>query len=232
MNENDKPLEDAPFPEDSQEEQPATQPEPVESAADTVEETVEAASAAAATAADEAQAALEDVPDTGSSPEAEAPTARETQAAGSPAAEPAPTRTITERLAEDTEYDTSATNDDRLLAAISYASQLLMILALPVNLLIPIILLVSETSKKRSFVRYHAVQSLALGIVIYVLEFALGILSSVAAATFIGLLCLCIIIPAMIVLWLLPLYYAIVAYNGKRFAIPGLTQFLKDQRWL
>lgn len=230
MNENDKPLEGAPLPEDNQEEQPAEAGEQGESAAEAMEETVETASEAAAAAADEAQAALETEPSAMGQLEADEPPASET--AGAPSPEPAPTRTLTERLAEDTEYDASATSDDRLLAAISYASQLLMVLALPVNLLIPIILLVSETSKKRSFVRYHAVQSLALGIVLYVLEFALGILSSVAAATFIGLLCLCVIIPAMIALWLLPLYYAIVAYNGKRFAIPGLTQFLKDQRWL
>jgi hypothetical protein len=53
-----------------------------------------------------------------------------------------------------------------------------------------------------------------------------------ALGTLILVLCLCIILPAMIALWLLPLYYAMLAYNGKRFRIRGLTQFLEDQRWL
>lgn len=133
---------------------------------------------------------------------------------------------ITDHLAEDTEYDPEANNDDKLLAAVAYASQLI------IPVLVPVILLVSETSKKRSFQRYHAVQSLAAGLAIWALQLGLGTLAGIAAASLIGLLCLCFILPAMIVLWLLPLYYAILAYSGKRFRIPGLTQFLQDQGWL
>ena len=153
-----------------------------------------------------------------------------------PKSEPAPQRahakgdgpkpTLTEHLTEDQEYDANASNDDRLMAALAYGSQIL------IPLLFPAIILLSEASKKRPFQRFHAIQALALGIVISALELVLAVLSGIAASTFILLLCLCLIIPAMIVLWLLPLYYAILAYNGKRFRIPGLTQFLEDQKWV
>ena len=134
--------------------------------------------------------------------------------------------TIMDRLASDTEYDPDATNDDRVMAALAYATQLIL------PFIVPIIILISETSKRRPFQRYHAIQSIAVAVVIYGLELALVMAASVSVASFILWLCLCFLIPAMIVLWLLPLYYAILAYNGKRFRIPGLTQFLQDQRWL
>lgn len=216
MNENERPLEEA------QPEQPLA-PE----AAEPVSETIEAASAAARQAAAEADAAAEALGETA------AGAARET-AGPEPAGEPAPKASaeadlpapIMSRLTEDSIYDETANNDDKLLAALAYGSQLI------IPILVPIILLVSETSKKRPFQKYHAVQSLALGVALWVVQGALGILATIAAASFIGLLCLCIIVPAMIVVWLLPLYYAILAYSGQRFTIPGLTQFLRDQRWL
>ena len=138
-------------------------------------------------------------------------------------------QTIADRLVETPEFDPTATNDDRVMAALAYACQL-------IN---PILStgdanhhLVSETSKQRPFQRYHAIQSLGVSAVIGLLELGLTVLASAVGVSVIGLLCLCFIVPAMIMLWLLPLYYAIVAYNGKRFEIPGLTQFLQDQRWL
>ena len=53
-----------------------------------------------------------------------------------------------------------------------------------------------------------------------------GAAATVAAATIVGLLCLCILVPAMIVVWLLPLYYGILAYgelapDGERVAPVG-----------
>jgi uncharacterized membrane protein len=137
-------------------------------------------------------------------------------------------RTITDHLITDSEYDPSATSDDKLLAAIAYGSQLIF----PLGFVVPVILLISETSKQRAFQHYHAVQSLALGIVVWLLLGGLSIMATIAGASIVGILCLCFIGPAMILIWLLPLYYALLALNGKRFRIPGLTQFLEDQRWL
>jgi uncharacterized membrane protein len=218
--------------------------EAIEDAVAQVDETVDAASQAAADAAAEAEASIESLASSGDDrlPEVaeatidvEQPSAEPPE---SPKALPAPTAapqgsgahkpTITERLAEDTEFDPNATNDDRVMAALAYASQLIN----PIGLVLPIIILVSETSKQRPFQRYHAIQSLAVSAVLGLLQLGLTVLASAAGATVIGILCLCFIVPAMIMLWLLPLYYALVAYNGKRFKIPGLTQFLQDQKWL
>ncbi len=233
MNENEfeKPLEGAP-------EAPSGD---IEDAVAAVDQTVEAASQATADAAAEAEASIEALASATSSREpevAEASVAYEEPAAKPLKALPAPEAsphendahkpTIAERLAEDTEFDPNATNDDRVMAALAYASQLIN----PIGLVLPIIILVSETSKERPFQRYHAIQSLGVSAVIGLLELGLFVLASAAGLSVIGLLCLCFIVPAMIMLWLLPLYYAIVAYNGKRFKIPGLTQFLQDQRWL
>ncbi|MCS6844360.1 MAG: DUF4870 domain-containing protein [Caldilineales bacterium] len=154
------------------------------------------------------------------------PAAAEAAPEAAPPAAAARSSRLADRLAEEMEYDPDATQDDRLLAALAYGAQLI------VPVLPPLILLIAEASKRRPFQRYHAVQSLALGIVVWGLGIGLGTLAAIAAASVIGLLCLCFIVPAMIVLWLLPLYYALLAYSGKRFRIPGLTQFLKDQRWL
>ena len=135
-------------------------------------------------------------------------------------------RTLTDHLTESREFDPDATNDDRIMAALAYASQLIF----PLGFILPVILLISETSKKRPFQRYHAVQSLAVGLIIWTLGFIY--MMSWITVGWIMLLCLCLLLPVGIALWLLPLYYAMLAYNGKRFRIRGLTQFLEDQRWV
>ena len=56
--------------------------------------------------------------------------------------------------------DEQASPDDRLIAMLSYASQIV----LPV--VMPVIVLISESSKRHPFQRYHAVQSLALMILL------------------------------------------------------------------
>lgn len=204
-----------------------------------LEETAEAVSAAGA------EAAAADLPATGAQ-EPSAVAAEDLSGAGAEAAgteppeavpadraaaeapRPAAARSarLTDRLAEESEYDPDATQDDRLLAALAYGAQLV------IPVLPPLILLISEASKSRPFQRYHAVQALALGLVVWGLGIGLATLAIIAAASVIGLLCLCFIAPVGIVLWLLPLYYALLAYSGKRFRIPGLTQFLQDQGWL
>jgi uncharacterized membrane protein len=127
--------------------------------------------------------------------------------------------------------DPAASSDDRLIAFLSYASQVF------IPLLMPIIVLISESSKKRPFQRYHAVQSLALSLTF----FALFVASSVSAVvlqiipvigTLIGLALFCLMPIAYLMGVVAMIYYGFQAYKGKRFAIPGLTTFLQDQDWL
>jgi len=138
-------------------------------------------------------------------------------------------------LMQQAEVDPLADSDDRLIALLSYVTQLL----LPV--IMPIIVLLSESSKKRPFQRYHAVQSLALTLVFWTIfmlaSLAVGIFQLIPVLGWIfgwlvGLVFFCLT-PMYFVAGIgLLLYYGLQAYKGRRFAIPGLTSFLKDQGWI
>lgn len=131
----------------------------------------------------------------------------------------------------DTSFDDSADSDDRLIALLCYVTQVL------IPLVMPLLVLVSESSKKRPFQRFHAVQSLALAL--FFIGFGLFITVGsmiVAMVPIIGWLVVGIVVclsPLLFLMAYLALaYYGYQAYQGKRFAIPGLTSFLQDQNWL
>ncbi|MCB9147537.1 MAG: hypothetical protein H6641_02155 [Caldilineaceae bacterium] len=127
--------------------------------------------------------------------------------------------------------DPAASSDDRLIALLCYGTQIL------IPLVMPMIVLLSESSKKRPFQRYHAIQSLALMVVFI----AIGILVSLGIVIInivpiigwlIGLLAACLSPIGYLMGVIALLYYGAQSYQGKRFAIPGLTSFLRDQGWL
>lgn len=131
----------------------------------------------------------------------------------------------------DATFDDSADGDDRLIALLCYVTQVL------IPLVMPLLVLVSESSKKRPFQRFHAVQSLALAL--FFIGFGLFITVGsmiVAMVPIIGWLVVGIVVclsPLLFLMAYLALaYYGYQAYQGKRFAIPGLTSFLQDQNWL
>lgn len=99
------------------------------------------------------------------------------------------------------------TDNDKLLAALSY----------PLGIVAIVILLV-EDLKNRPFQKYHAVQALAVNVVILVL--------SIVTSWTVVLAC----IPCLI--WFGTLYWAYKAYQGEYFIIPYLTDFLKGQGWM
>ena len=104
---------------------------------------------------------------------------------------------------------TDATSDDKLWAALGY----------PIPI-IAIIVLFMEDKKNRPFIKYHAIQSIALWIVYAVLGTLLSIV------TFgIGSICVAIV-------WLAFLYLAYLAYQGQLFQVPVVTNFLKNQGWV
>ncbi len=104
---------------------------------------------------------------------------------------------------------TDATSDDKLWAALGY----------PIPI-IAIIVLLMEDKRKRAFIKYHAVQSIALWVVYTVLAIV------VTAITFgIGSICFGI-------LWLAFIYLAYLAYQGQLFEVPLVTNFLKNQGWV
>jgi len=99
------------------------------------------------------------------------------------------------------------TSNDKLMAALSY----------PIGIVAIVILLV-EDMKGRPFQKYHAVQALAVNVILLVLGIVLSFTVILAC------------VPLL--LWLVTLYWAYEAYQGKYFEIPGLTPFLKGQGWL
>jgi uncharacterized membrane protein len=98
------------------------------------------------------------------------------------------------------------TSNDRLMAALSY----------PIGIIVSLIILLVEDMKKRPFQKYHAIQSLAINIVLY------AIIAITAPFT-------CGITG---ILWFISLYWAYQAYQGKYFEIPVITKFCKDQHWI
>jgi uncharacterized membrane protein len=133
-------------------------------------------------------------------------------------------------LLQDSAVDPLADGDDRLIALLSYATQIL------IPVIMPAIVLLSESSKKRPFQRYHAVQSLAFTIAFWGLFVLAGIGTAIVQIVpligfLIGLMMACIMPLAWFAQALLLVYYGFQAYKGRRFAIPGLTSFLRDQNW-
>lgn len=132
---------------------------------------------------------------------------------------------------QDESVDPDANSDDKLIALLCYITQLF------VPVVMPLIVLFSESSKKRPFQRYHAVQSLALSILIVLVLGAMAIGGSILfiiplIGWIFGGLLLCLVPIAGLMAVVAALYYGFQAYQGKRFAIPGITSFMQDQGWL
>jgi uncharacterized protein len=100
------------------------------------------------------------------------------------------------------------TSDDRLWSALAYVFAPL----------VGIILLLMEEKKKRPYIRYHAYQSLVLGVAIWVIIAILTFIPVVGCIT-----------P---LLWILMLYFAYKAYQGETFPVPFVTDFMKKQGWV
>jgi len=103
--------------------------------------------------------------------------------------------------------DTSITSDDKLWAALGY----------PI-FIIALIMLFVEGKKDRPFIKFHAVQALALNLVLWIVIIILSVTVILAICD-----------P---ILWLVMIWPAILAYQGKYFEVPVVTKFLRDQHWV
>jgi uncharacterized membrane protein len=97
------------------------------------------------------------------------------------------------------------TDQDKLMAALSY----------PIPIVAIIILLV-EDMKNRPFQKFHAVQALAVNIVLWVVIMITSVFTC----------------GITLLLWFVTLYWAYLAYQGKYFNIPVITDFIKGQGWV
>jgi uncharacterized membrane protein len=101
------------------------------------------------------------------------------------------------------------TSDDKLWAALSYVFP-------PI---VGIIVMLLEDKKNRPFIKFHAVQSIAASVAVWIL------VAIIAAVTFgIGGICAPLV-------WLVFLYWAYQAYQGQMVNIPVVTNFIKQQGW-
>lgn len=100
-------------------------------------------------------------------------------------------------------------DNNRLLAALCY----------PLSPILGVILLLIESTKSDPFVRLHAVQSIALGVVLLVAALILSFVPFVVC-----------IVPLLILA--LTIYYAVQTYQLKDFEIPFITNFCKQQGWI
>lgn len=98
------------------------------------------------------------------------------------------------------------TSDDKLWAALTYIF----------SPLIPVILLLMEEKKNRPFIRFHAVQSLAVGVVMII---AVPIIATLT-------------LGCGSILWFIMFYWAYKAYQGEMVQIPVVTDFIKSQGWV
>jgi uncharacterized membrane protein len=100
------------------------------------------------------------------------------------------------------------TSDDKLWAALAYVF----------TPLVPIIVLLIADKKDRPFIKAHNMQALIWGIALYVI--------GAVTSPILGLGCL-----IWLVGFLIQLYWAYQAYQGKMVSIPVVSDFVKNQGW-
>lgn len=101
--------------------------------------------------------------------------------------------------------NTDITSDDKLWAALSYVFA-------PI---VGIIILLMEDKKARPFMKFHAVQSIAISIVMFV------VVPIIAIPT----------LGCGSVIYLVMFWWAYKAYQGEYVEIPVVTNFIKNQGW-
>lgn len=103
------------------------------------------------------------------------------------------------------------TSDDRLWALLAY-------IFTPI---IPVVILLMPDKKDRPFLKAHNIQALALGVVEWVINIILSIISFGILGCVVGLIFLAINI-----------YYGVKANNSEVFEIPVITNFVRQQGWM
>ncbi len=115
--------------------------------------------------------------------------------------------------------NTDITSDDKLWAALGY----------PI-FIVALIMLFIEGKKDRPFIKFHAIQALAVNVVVWVVEILLAIVSGALAAVTLGIGGLIGCIGPVV--WIILIWPAVLAYQGKYFEVPVVTKFLRGQHWI
>lgn len=103
--------------------------------------------------------------------------------------------------------DTSS--DDKLWALLSYI----------ITIIIPLIVLLTEDKKARPYMKFHAIQSLGLSAVLWILIILGSVTLGITAC--LGML-----------VWFYGIYIGVKAYQGETVEVPWMTNFMRQQNWL
>jgi uncharacterized membrane protein len=107
------------------------------------------------------------------------------------------------------------TDNDKMMGLLSYV----------ITFIVPVIILLSESSKQRRFQRYHAIHALIMGVALWTVTILLGTIISIVT---LGLGSCCVLPLPYIPM----IYYGIQAYQGEYADIPLVTDFARSQGWV
>lgn len=123
---------------------------------------------------------------------------------------------------QDINHPEGVSENDRMMGLLSYVF----------TLIIPLVILLSESGKRRPFQRYHAIHSLALSAILFVVSVILICTVGVVIELLTGGLGICCLLPLALVPYALSIYYGVQAYQGQYAVIPVVTDFAKSQGWV
>ncbi|MBI2845190.1 MAG: DUF4870 domain-containing protein [Chloroflexi bacterium] len=115
-------------------------------------------------------------------------------------------------------------------AAVSDNDRTMSLLAYIIGIIVPLLILLSESSKNRPFQRYHAINS--LGVWAAALAYWIPFWCCIFLLGYLFPLLGCLFLFLGFLPWIPFIYYGLQAYQGKHFEIPVVTKFMKSQGWL
>jgi len=121
-----------------------------------------------------------------------------------------------------TQVSSDITDNDKMMALLAYV----------IGVVVPLIILLSETGKRRLFQRYHAVHSLILSAILFFVTLLVGCTIGLVLELLTAGLGTCCLLPLMIAPYGIAVYYGIQAYQGKYVEIPLITDFARGQGWV
>ena len=117
---------------------------------------------------------------------------------------------------------TEISDNDKMMALLAYV----------VGIIIPIVILLSESGKQRPFQRYHAVHALVLSGGLLIITIAFSCTFGVVFELLTAGLGTCCLLPAILLPYVLSIIYGVQAYQGNYVEIPVVTNLARSQGWI
>jgi uncharacterized membrane protein len=114
------------------------------------------------------------------------------------------------------------TDNDKMMALLAYI----------VTIIVPLVILLSESGKQRLFQRYHAIHSLILSGGLIIITVALSCTVGVVLELLTAGLGTCCLLPAILLPYVISIIYGVQAYQGNYVEIPLVTDLARSQGWI